>query len=249
MDNVDWVKVKETSAEELRRKDQKDEEEDEAEANYNELAAYKDCLALMEEGESVAKAIKRLGGGKKALPKWRQKKVKETPEEKANRELMMKLTGFADSILSRSGNMEIYEETYEKIAFRIKQMQPAAAAATTEIPDGVDDDDALDMFADSLDNNGGGAGGEAVKETSSKAEDATPTAAAPASSSSLDLDAQVNWEFKWKREDAKIHGPHSSQEMLDWSESGFFDKGVLVRKVGTMGDFLDGKRIDFELYT
>ena len=43
----------------------------------------------------MAKAIKRLSGGKKALPAWRMKKIKQTPEEKANRELMMQLTGWA----------------------------------------------------------------------------------------------------------------------------------------------------------
>ena len=41
----------------------------------------------------------------------------------------------------------------------------------------------------------------------------------------------------------------SSEEMLEWQTSGFFDKGVYVRKVGSAGDFLDGKRIDFDLYT
>ena len=50
--------------------------------------------------------------------------MKESPEEAKNRELMMQLTGFADAILTRSGNMEIYEETYEKIAFKIKQLEP-----------------------------------------------------------------------------------------------------------------------------
>lgn len=251
LDNVDWVKVKEMSAEETRKKDERDEEEDEAEAKYDELTAYKDCIKLMREGETVAKAIKRLGGGKKQLPKWRQKKVKETPEEAQNRELMMKLTGYADSILSRSGNMEIYEETFEKIAYKIKQMEPAAAAkaatgaATVVVPEGVDDDDALDMFADNLDK-------DKTEEKSSENKNDTPTTkAAPTEATVVTsgLDLEVNWEFKWAREDEKVHGPHSSEEMLEWQNSGFFDKGVYVRKVGATGDFLDGKRIDFDLYT
>ena len=50
--------------------------------------------------------------------------MKESPEDAKNRELMMQLTGFADAILTRSGNMEIYEETYERIAFKIKQLEP-----------------------------------------------------------------------------------------------------------------------------
>ena len=88
----------------------------------------------------------------------------------------------------------------------------------------------------------------------------------------------MSWEFKWKSEDVELHGPHTSQKMLDWQvetlinsltlifilslltiqcsshfcslfpqESGFFDAGILVRKVGTE-EFRDSKRIDFELY-
>ena len=47
------------SAEETKKKDANDEAEDEAEANYDELATYKQCLKLMKEGETVARAIKR----------------------------------------------------------------------------------------------------------------------------------------------------------------------------------------------
>ena len=59
----------------------------------------------------------------------------EDPKEKENKEQMLKLTGIADEILTRwflcgldseviiwfrSGNMEIYEMTYEGILFKIK---------------------------------------------------------------------------------------------------------------------------------
>jgi len=59
---------------------------------------------------------------------------------------------------------------------------------------------------------------------------------------------EVMWEFKWKSDDSELHGPHASQTMLDWQEEGYFSEGVLVRKVGG-SDFLDSKRIDFDLYT
>ena len=43
---------------------------------------------------------------------------------------------------------------------------------------------------------------------------------------------QVQWEFRWENEDgAEVHGPHKTEEMIEWQESGFFDKGVFVRKV------------------
>ncbi len=42
--------------------------------------------------------------------------------------------------------MEIYEETYESISYRLKQEEEKAGKKATDIPEGVDDDDALDMF-------------------------------------------------------------------------------------------------------
>jgi len=66
----------------------------------------------------------------------------------------------------------------------------------------------------------------------------------------VDFDTEVMWEFKWEdTQDAEVHGPHSSSKMLQWQENGFFDKGMFCRKLGSeSSSFLDGKRIDFDLY-
>ena len=32
---------------------------------------------------------------------------------------------------------------------------------------------------------------------------------------------KVSWEFKWKTDDAELHGPHTSQKMLDWQVGNF----------------------------
>ena len=124
--------------------------------------------------------------------------------------------------------MEIYEETYEGILFKIKTEEEKKVGPKTSIPEGVDEDDALDMFADSLDD----------KSDKPSKEIKKPEA----------MLEEVMWEFKWKVEDSELHGPHPSQTMLDWQEGGYFTEGVLVRKVGG-ADFLDSKRIDFDLYT
>ena len=233
------------SQEENERKEAIDDKEDEAEEAYNEMDTYRECLKLMRPGESVAKAIRRLAGGKKPTTqrKWQQKKQKDnlTEEEKKNRELMTKLSGYADMILSRSGNMEIYEETYEKIAYQIRQHDEKYKPVQASIPEGTNDDDALDMFADDLDKD---------NKADTKSEDTSNKNGS--SSIAIGIDDDVKWEFKWR--DAPeggdvVHGPHSSEEMLAWQESGYFDKGVLVRKLGSSGEFLDGKRIDFDLYT
>ena len=44
--------------------------------------------------------------------------------------------------------MGIYEDTYEKVAYRLKQgdERKTKSATTTVIPEGVDDDDALVMI-------------------------------------------------------------------------------------------------------
>jgi len=232
LDNIDWVKVKEKSKEEIEKEENEDEAENTAQEKYNELSNYKLMLELMRPGESVAKTLRRLGGKKGFVSqsqRWKKKKagVVEDPAEAENKSNMLKLTGLADSILTRSGNMEIYEETYEGILFKIKSEEEKRVGPKTSIPDGTTEDDALDMFADSLD------------DTSGKNDK---------DDKSVSVLDDVMWEFKWNEEDTEIHGPHNSQSMLDWQETGYFKDGVLVRKVGTT-DFSNSKRIDFELYT
>ena len=73
-----------------------------------------------------------------------------------------------------------------------------------------------------------------------KKEDKTPP---------VTVTGEVTWEYKWKQEDTAIHGPFSSSEMLAWTNEDFFKAGVLVRKVGSGGDFYSSTRIDFDLYT
>merc|ERR1712032_1035797 len=206
LDDVDMQKVREKTTEEKEAEEAAAEAEDEAQANYSEFNNYKQMIELMRPGESVAKSLRRLGGGHKAVSqsqRWKKKKAGtvEDPKEKENKEQMLKLTGIAYEILTRSGNMEIYEMTYEGILFKIK----------------AEEEKKVDKKAP-------------IEETKDPV-----------------LLDDVSWEFKWKTEDAELHGPHTSQKMLDWQESGFFDAGILVRKVGTE-EFRDSKRIDFELY-
>merc|ERR1712032_849583 len=219
LDDVDMQKVREKTTEEKEAEEAAAEAEDEAQANYSEFNNYKQMIELMRPGERGAKSLRRLGGGHKAVSqsqRWKKKKAGtvEDPKEKENKEQMLKLTGIAYEILTRSGNMEIYEMTYEGILFKIKAEEEKKVGKKAAIPDNVDDDDALDMFADNLD-------GDAKK---------------------MEKKAPIE-----ETKDAELHGPHTSQKMLDWQESGFFDAGILVRKVGTE-EFRDSKRIDFELY-
>ena len=102
--------VKERSKAEMSKQDDEDDKEDEAEANYNELANYRAILTFLKPKETVAKALIRIGGGKKTTAqklkeKKKQKEGKETEEEKKRRMDVAKLTELADGILSRSGKV------------------------------------------------------------------------------------------------------------------------------------------------
>merc|ERR1719367_1015418 len=238
LDNIDWIKIKQKSKAEADKEEAEEDAEDEAQLAYSEILNYKQMLEMMQPGESVARSLRRLGGGKAGMSasqrlKMKTKGIQADPNEKENKEKMLKLTGLADGILTRSGNTEIYEETFESIMHKIKTEEEKKLGPKTAIPEGVDDDDALDMFADSLDD--------------SKPSTSTKKAPEPTKSAEPALSDDVMWEFKWKEEDTEVHGPHSSQSMLDWQESGYFSDGVLVRKMGT-GEFRDSKRIDFDLY-
>jgi len=241
LDNIDWIKIKQKSKAEADKEEAEEDAEDQAQLAYSEIHNYKQMLEMMQPGESVARSLRRLGGGKAGMSasqrlKMKKKGIQADPNEKENKEKMLKLTGLADGILTRSGNMEIYEETFESIMHKIKQEEEKKVGPKTAIPEGLDDDDALDMFAENADNN---------KPSTSQGLSKTK----PEPTASSNQSEEVQWEFKWKEEDKEVHGPHTSQEMLDWQESGYFKDGCLVRKVGSSGqEFRDSKRIDFDLF-
>ena len=78
----------------------------------------------------------------------------------------------------------------------------------------------------------------------------TSSQAAAATSSLPSSSDEVKWEYKWEnKDDAELHGPFTSSQMLDWQEAGFFKDGVYVRKLTEKGSqFYSSLRIDFDLY-
>ena len=212
LDNVDWVKVKEIKEAEKDKQDAQDKAEDEAMAAYNEEETYKKMVALMKPGETVAKTIRRLGGasggpGQQKIVQQKQRKIaqklkkgqKLTEDEESfqkSRKEMEVMSGLADLILSRSGNMEIYDETFEKINFILKEKEENK----------MTEDDELDMFARDLDE-------EKKEDGASKQSTNDPTS--EEKKSAIDISDEVSWEFRWEQSDsAEIHGPHTSTEML-----------------------------------
>ncbi|KAK3609780.1 hypothetical protein CHS0354_022640 [Potamilus streckersoni] len=253
LDNIDWVQIKEIDKNKLGENEESDDEP----STVDTIATYKQMLELIHPGETVTKALQRFGGTQRkqvsSMDKWKAKKqkVEETPEEKENKENFMKLTGFADEILG-TGNMDIYQMTYEKISYEVKKSEENSTKSRTVIPQGTDDDDALDMFADNFDAreaeklSSAEKKGDKDKDTDEHRADGDKPTGQEVTDTKTNA---VKWEYKWENNaDAEVHGPYDSSQMFEWTEDGYFPDGVFVRKVGSDGQFYSSKRIDFDLY-
>ncbi|KAI8492547.1 CD2 antigen cytoplasmic tail-binding protein 2 [Branchiostoma belcheri] len=234
LDNIDWVKIKKTEELQKEREARGGQDMQEEAEERSELEVLRESLQYMKPGETVAKALRRLGGGKKVSSnrKWQTKKAKE---DKAKTD-MLRLTECADYFVQR-GNYEFYQFTYERINYQLKgPTVPGMASGSSK-----SEEDILDMFGDSLDKEKGGSAqaknGDTTNNSESKEKGEDP------------VSDEVSWEFKWENQpDAEVYGPHPSSQMLQWTEEGYFPDGVFVRKSGQT-EFYNSKRIDFELYT
>ncbi|XP_064612880.1 CD2 antigen cytoplasmic tail-binding protein 2 homolog [Liolophura sinensis] len=253
MDNIDWVRVKERSKGETSGTGDMDNDDDN-DSDYwdikdeNKAQIYEKMIEVVKPGETIAKALRRLGGGTKSMTasqRWKAKKQKmaagdskgDNPEDKA---MFLKLTGLADDLVS-AGVMDIYEATYEKLVFTLKSLK--GEKKETRLPEGANDDDALDMFADNFDN-------KDSKDSKGESNAADKADTEKSSNDKPEESSEVMWMYKWEeREDCELHGPFSSSQMLHWADEGYFGKGVLCKKVGSDGQFYSSKRIDFDLYT
>lgn len=234
LDNIDWVKVQQSKESQGTSKirtlgeDSSDSEaEDGSSGKFDLIDSYRKILELMQPRETVKKTLQRLGKGSKisSAERWRRKKAGIVDEAA---EVVTRLTHLTNDILTRTGNMNIYEETYEFIESRIrKATEPAASAASA--------DDALDMFADNFD-------------SSEKQPDPGEKDKKDTQEEDKKDDGALMWQFKWKQEDTELHGPFTTEQMAKWNEEGYFKSGVFVRKVGEDTKFYTSNRIDFDLY-
>ncbi|XP_023687446.1 CD2 antigen cytoplasmic tail-binding protein 2 isoform X1 [Paramormyrops kingsleyae] len=256
LDNIDWVKIKEQpvkrkkglaakrkrregdedEAEEEKQREEKradSEEEEEAPkvvedplASLSQRQLMEAVVDLLLPGETVAGALRRLGG---MVGRKKGKGNSKGQEEGSNRdtEKLDRLTALADRLVG-SGEFEIYQQTYEKLAYIIK-------VRANQKRVGKDEDDVLDMFADEIDTKDGGKAPEKEDEEDDGGR----------------VSDDVMWEYKWDMDDkSEIYGPFSSQQMQNWVEEGHFKDGVYCRRVGEGNtQFYSSKRLDFELYT
>ncbi|KAG5320089.1 CD2B2 protein, partial [Acromyrmex charruanus] len=245
LDNIDWVQVKPGSTTNLQKSTKSSksyglgdsDSDDEGDIMFDPIPLYKQILEYLKPGETVSKTLCRLGKGKRKVTtaeRWKKKKESKTgkEEEDPNSINITKLTELANELLTRTGNMNIYQESYEQIKKKIEQADKHAHPSKQEAE--------LDMYADDFD-----------EKEKAKLDDTDngKTAETSNAEENMSLEENVTWDLKWSQdENAEIHGPHTSQQMHAWAKEGYFKKGAWVRRTGQQNQFYNAARVDFELY-
>ncbi|KAM9472322.1 CD2 antigen cytoplasmic tail-binding protein 2 isoform 1-T3 [Salvelinus alpinus] len=233
----------EDEAEEEKQREEKqadsDEEEDMEEekepvedplASYSQHQLTEAVLELLLPGETVAAGLRRLGGlggRKKGMQREENGKAEETNRDT---EKLDRLTALADRLVG-SGVFEIYQQTYEKLAYTLKGKSQQQSVERSK--NGEEEEDELDMFADKIDEK------HSVKAPDKEDQDDET------------VSDEVMWEYKWDTEEnSELYGPFSSQQMQGWVDEGFFKDGVYCRRIEQgSAQFYNSKRLDFDLYT
>jgi len=85
--------------------------------NFDVNAAYKEIVSMMEPRETIAKALRRLGGNKRltTAERWKLKKAGLSTDGGSSSKVT-RLTELANQILTTDGNMDVYQETFEQIS-------------------------------------------------------------------------------------------------------------------------------------
>lgn len=194
----------------------------------------------MKPNEKVNETIQRLGRGRAKLSsveRLRQKKLGVVDEAG------IKITNFtelANKILTKTGNMDIYQTTYRQIQEKINSQPGSSQNKGVKVQH-----EAFDMYSDDFNEKE-----QKHLETSKKLTDALENEAEKMeiNNDTSKKGEEQMWEFKWNQKDNKIEGPYDTKQMLKWTQEGRFKDGVYVRKTGENGNFYSSHRIDFDLY-
>ncbi|XP_020292835.1 CD2 antigen cytoplasmic tail-binding protein 2 homolog [Pseudomyrmex gracilis] len=240
LDNINWVQIKSSSTTQEPVKSNKNhgladsDSDDDGDVMFDPIPLYKTMLEYLKPGETVSKTLCRLGKEKKKLTtaeRWKKKKESKTfKEEDPKAVSITKLTEVANELLTRTGNMDIYQETYEQIKKKVEQADKHAHPSKQEAE--------LDMYADDFD-----------EKEKAKLDDINSGETVETREDTSNVKENVTWELKWSQnEDAEIYGPHTSEQMQAWSKEGYFKNGAWVRRTGQQNQFYNAARVDFELY-
>jgi len=227
LDNIDWQKIRPDSKG-TSEKGLGDDSDDSISEPFQEIEVYKQILTYMEPKETINKSLRRLGSKSKNLSSIERLRRKKAGLLDSNAEVTQ-LTELADKVLSETGNMDVYQETYEAISRKIENHGKKLKSKT-----GIKEPE-LDMYADDF--------GTKEKQKlevagTSNDEEQVPEAAS----------TEVMWEFKWDQGSKDIQGPFDTRQMLKWANEGYFKTGVWARRCGESCNFYTTNRIDFDLY-
>ncbi|XP_058115859.1 CD2 antigen cytoplasmic tail-binding protein 2 homolog [Anopheles ziemanni] len=269
LDNIDWVKLKNDPTYKERPSgsgegergladSDSDDEDGEPGAKFDDIGTYRQMLELMEPKETVKRALQRLGKGTARLTtaqRWKLKKEGKSPEEASGK--ITKLTALSNDILTNSGNMDVYEETFEMIQKKVtdgerRQGRSAGGGAANE--------EELDMYADDFDSrekNKLGTDGKVQQADTSKTSPGTDGGGKTTEQKTKEEEeedgekpkAPLMWEYKEQQDAEAVHGPFTTEQMQKYADEGRFSSGAFVRKVADDdARFYSAARIDFDLY-
>lgn len=192
----------------------------------------------MQPGDSIQRSLQRLGKNKPKITTAQRWKMKKSGIKDDSADGITKLTELANEILTKTGNMDIYDMTYEQVQRKIQEAD--SKPGTSKVTE-------LDMYADDFDDK---EKDKLAENPSTSAETSNPdrTEIGPVAP---EPEAKLMWEFKWKQTDEEIVGPFTTEEMQKKVDDGDFKEAVFVRKIlkGTEDDrFYSSARLDFELY-
>lgn len=236
LDDVDWVKVKKdenyrkkyyTADGEYKSSSDDDDEMAGPGIKFDSSVSFKEILAFMQPSESINKTLQRLNKSKMKVSTAQRFKMKKQGIVDEASENITKITGLVNEILTKTGNMNVYELTFEQIQLKVKNMGDSSEAGPSKEPE-------LDMYADDYD--------EKLKEKGK-----TVTFAKPAAKEE-EPEPALMWEYKMSQSETEaILGPFTTEQMSKKAENGDFKENVFVRKIGDER-FYSSARVDFDLY-
>jgi len=235
LDNIDWVKIKSKDNSKVNADEESNDSTKLPDA-FNEVQTYAKVLDFMNSNETIQKTLQRLGKNRAKISSTERLRRKKLGLVDEAAEKITQFTELVNEILTRTGNMDIYQETYAQIKTKVNN-SPSTSKGTMSAGS-TSASDTFDMYSDDFVEKE-----KNLLETHKQKEKpihANDVASKPT--------PELCWEFKWKQNDIDLQGPYSTEQMLKWSQQKYFKEGVYVRKIGDIGNFYSSNRIDFDLY-
>lgn len=240
LDDIDWVKIKKD--ENYRKKYytaegeySSDEEEAISSSKFDPFASFKSVLEYMKPLESVNGALQRLNKSRTKLTTAQKWKMKKQGIVDDSAEAITKLTGLVNEILTQTGNMNVYELTFEQIQFKMKEIEDKNNAGPSL------KEAELDMYADDFDEK------EKFKIDAGESSEKKSVTFKNDKEDTKNSD-ELMWEYKLTQdENAEVLGPFTTEQMQRKVDNGDFKDNVFCRKIGDER-FYSSSRIDFDLY-